>query len=106
MTLVVAPDALEDVDAAAVRLNGERPGHGDVLNDLFAAALTAIGSEPRRFARCEDGPDGIEFREAYIARFGYRVIFTARDADVVEVVAVIHVRRRPGAWADRLNDRN
>lgn len=106
MTVTASPLALEDVDAAVVRLDRERAGHGDAMNALFAAALREIGRMPRRFPRAEDGPPGIECREAFIERFEYRVIFTFASADTVEVLAVVHARRKPAAWHRRLSELN
>jgi plasmid stabilization system protein ParE len=106
MTVVTSPMALEDVDAAAVRLNRERAGHGDALNDLFAEAVREIGRMPRRFPRAEDSPPGVECREAFIERFEYRVIFSFASAEMVEVLAVVHARRKPASWHRRLSELN
>ena len=103
MTVFVSPTALGHVDAAAIRLDRQRAGYGDTLNDLFAAAVSAIRLAPRQFPRAEDGA---EFREAFIARFEYRVVFAVRDADTVEVVAVVHARRKPGSWSRHLPSSN
>jgi plasmid stabilization system protein ParE len=106
MTVRVTDVATAHALAAEDRLDREHPGYGRAFIDLFRAVLTAIESMPRQFPKVDDGPDGAEFREAFIARFEYRVIFAFRDASTGEVVAVVHARRKPGTWTRYLPSSN
>lgn len=104
MTAVVSESAHQEALAAERRLDSEQPGYGAQFIDLFEVAVRAIGNRPRFYPRTEDGPAGVETREYYIDRFEYRVIFVFRRDDVVEVIALVHARRRPSSWVGRLND--
>ena len=105
MTVLVAPAALEDVDAAARRLEGEHPGYGLALADLFDAAVDAIRQGPRQHPRADDAPAGLEVREVFIRRFDYRVLYLLA-AEAATVLRVVHARRRPGTWAHGLPSSN
>jgi plasmid stabilization system protein ParE len=41
------------------------------------------------------------YRRASLSRFPY-VIFFRADAEVVQVVAIAHAKRRPGYWLERI----
>jgi plasmid stabilization system protein ParE len=53
------------------------------------------------YPETEDSFSGVETRDYFIARFGYRVIYTF-DGNEAVIVAVFHASRRPGAWHRRL----
>lgn len=105
MTVLVAPSAIEDVDAAARRLEVEHPGYGLAMADLFDAAVDAIRRGPRQHPRADDGPPGLEVREVFIRRFEYRVLY-ALAGDAATVLRVVHARRRPGSWVRGLPSPN
>ncbi len=101
----ILPAAQADVFAAEDRLEREQAGYGTAFGGLMATAVADLTDRPRSFAPAEDGPPGVEVREAFVARFEYRVIFVV-DGDEVAVIAVIHARRKPGAWLRRLTELN
>lgn len=41
------------------------------------------------------------FRWVRVRRFPYRLIFERLDGETVQVIAVVHSRRRPGYWKRR-----
>jgi plasmid stabilization system protein ParE len=60
------------------------------------AALDAIAAAPLRFPLL----DRIH-RESPVARFPFRIVYRI-VADRIVVVAVVHAKRRPGYWRDRI----
>jgi toxin ParE1/3/4 len=57
--------------------------------------ISGILSEPERWPMFEAGA-----RRALLNDFPYSVIYRIKG-DVVEIVAIMHQRRKPGYWADR-----
>ena len=101
MTLRVTAEARSDALETEARLERERPGFGQAFTGLFDAAVVAIRNAPRQHSPTEDGPDGIETREVFVARFNQRVIYAVTDTAVV-ILAVVHAHSRPGAWVGRV----
>lgn len=97
MTLRVAPEAAEELEAARAFYEGRRPGLGDAFVNSIDALFAQIHDTPLLFALL---PDSIDLRRAPLGRFPYVVIYLVH-ARTVHVVAVAHARRRPGYWADR-----
>ena len=58
-------------------------------------AVEAISSNPERWPQVEENT-----QQYLLRRFPYAVIYRAR-AERVLVVAVAHMRRRPGYWRGR-----
>lgn len=106
MTIRLSDDAMFDALAAEKWLDSERAGSGGQFIALFTSALEKIAGQPLWYARTEDGPQQPETREYFIARFEYRVIYTIESDHDIEVLAVVHVRQRPGSWVRRLGERN
>jgi len=59
------------------------------------AALSAIAHNPKRFAAIDE-----RHRECPMGRFPFRVVYRI-EADGIIVMAIAHVKRRPGYWRDR-----
>ena len=97
------PAANDDVVEATAYYELRCSGLGDDLYGDFRRAVRLIGESPRLYPRTEDGPDEPENREFTIARFHYRVIYAVWKGEAV-IVAVLHARRRPGTWRDRLTN--
>jgi toxin ParE1/3/4 len=73
-------------------------GLGANYRDEFEAAMVTICEMPERF-RIEYLP---EIRLFHLTRFPITLIFTL-SANVVQILAVAHKRRRPGYWVARLH---
>ncbi|MCB1806557.1 MAG: type II toxin-antitoxin system RelE/ParE family toxin [Candidatus Competibacteraceae bacterium] len=89
------PEALKEADEAAAFYKQKHPGLElrflEALNDIIAR----IRRNPSIYRRIEG-----EVRKCRIMRFPYGVIY--RDqGDRVEVLAVMHLRQRPGYWKSR-----
>jgi plasmid stabilization system protein ParE len=95
-------EAARDEAAGIARWYNDRPGrYGAAFLDEFEGALAAIAAHPRHHSLAEDGREGHEDREYFIARFKQRVVFTI-DHNGITVLSVIHSSRKPGTWFRRL----
>ena len=80
---------------AAGFYEGQRPGLGARFIDAVARAAARTAEIPLAGA-----PLGGAIRRQFVVGFPYVLIFRA-DRDPVRVLAVAHLRRRPGYWRDR-----
>jgi toxin ParE1/3/4 len=93
--LVAQPRADLDVVAAYQWYESERVGLGMEFLDQLSAAYDRIAEDPLRYQDLESGIRRVLFR-----RFPYAVYF-AIEADLVVVLAVLHVSRDPAEWQRR-----
>lgn len=104
-TVVVDEDAALEAEAQA-RYYEERAG--EVVSIRFAAEIAAIvrGLADNRFAGAMH--PRVRFRlpvkRVFLDRFPFAVVFFVED-EVVMVVAVEALKKRPGYWANRLTTR-
>jgi hypothetical protein len=103
MTVVIRPEAIDELLSSARWYNERRPGLGDELIAEAWAVLGRIQATPTAFGRYEyyRGPD--EVRRAGLARFPYSVIFLI-EPDCIGVLAFAPDKRRPLYWLNRLRD--
>ena len=94
-------EAEEELRLAAQFYEEAQPGLGQALIVEVRRAKDLIAAHPLA-ARIERG----EIRVLSIARFPYRIYYRVR-ADEIVVIAIGHLRRRPGFWHARtwLTDR-
>jgi toxin ParE1/3/4 len=96
--LDVSSEAELEIFQAALRYEREREGLGfrfeAQVNTVFARLL----ENPFQFPVIEDG-----VRRALVRDFPYGVFFTM-DADLITVLAVLHLRRHPDTWKRRRPD--
>jgi hypothetical protein len=64
-------------------------------------ALDEIASMPRRFPPVESAPLGMEVREYFIFKLGYRIVFELRPTEI-RIVSFGRFRRHDRQWMDRL----
>src|SRR4051794_9558574 len=69
---------------------------GNEFVDELQSAITRIAAGPQRGANHLHGT-----RAMLVERFPYVIVYRILD-DRVEVVAIQHVRRRPGYWRSRI----
>jgi hypothetical protein len=103
MTLVIRPEAIEELLASARWYNQQRSGLGNELIDEAWAVLGRIEATPEAFGRYEfyRGPDVV--RRAGFARFPYSALFLV-EPDCIGVLAFAPDKRRPLYWLNRLRD--
>jgi plasmid stabilization system protein ParE len=102
------PEARAEFDAAADWYEGEQRGLGvafvaaveEAVGRLAAAPLAGA---PLTAAALTAGPldaDAGELRRVFVHRFPYAVLYAAEPARLL-IVAIAHLRRRPGYWRHR-----
>lgn len=93
-------EADEELTAAAIWYQQRGAGLGERLLEEAVEAFSAIGRNPKRFARARFRTRR-EIRRYLLAHFPYAIVYEVRENECL-VVAVAHTARRPGYWAKRL----
>jgi len=97
--VVFHPEAEAEFLAAARFYESHRPGLGlDLIDEVRRAAGVLVAS-PRlghRFSK--------RLRRILVRRFPYGLVYRV-EPDTIFIVAVAHLRRRPGYWRRRRQDR-
>ena len=79
------------------RAESRRTGLGALYLPDFETTMVRVCKHPDRY-RIEIKPD---IRRVRLARFPYSVIYRSAD-NLVQILAVAHLRRRPQYWQQRL----
>ena len=89
-----AADELSD----AVRwYESRRAGLGGEFFDAVSASLSLVETNPEIGTTIS--ADG-QTRRVLVARFPYQLVYRLRATEIV-IVAIAHMKRRPGYWKDR-----
>jgi len=96
-----APEVPDELAEAVLWYEARRSGLGGELLDEIDATLPLVEGRPRSFPRLQDVSASHEVRRALLARFPYAIVFLVRREEV-RVLAVAHVKRRPGYWLSRI----
>lgn len=97
MTRVIELLAIAEADLAEAK-DWYRCCHPHLEADLILCVdetLARIVRHPHSFARLKG-----EFRQAFVHRFPYRIVFRM-VADRIVVVAILHTARHPHTWVAR-----
>jgi toxin ParE1/3/4 len=89
-------EADEEQTDAALYLDAERAGYGDLFLDELTTLFDEIATYPLIGARV-----GRRARKLPMNRFRYSIIYQPTH-DRIFVVAIAHHSRRPGYWRPRL----
>lgn len=102
MTLLAefSAEAEEELEAAAVWFDEQRPRLGSEFLEAVDDALALIVDWPRSGPIVGVVSDGVEVRRAPIPRFRFHLGYLVLD-DRVRVLAVAHDHRKPGYWRTR-----
>ena len=92
------PEARSEFRESARYYEIQQPGLGHRYVDAVRDAVTRIRSRPQLYREIAPG-----VRQCRIPRFPYGIIYRIRNSGI-EVVAVMHLHRRPGYWKDRLSE--
>ena len=84
-----------ELEAAAEWYQGKRPGLGGDFVAAVERRIVEVLESSRRW------PLVAGTRRVLTARFPYAIIYREISNEEIEIVAVAHVKRRPGYWADR-----
>ncbi|AFM11755.1 type II toxin-antitoxin system RelE/ParE family toxin [Turneriella parva] len=98
MALEFLEPATFEVDEAFRFYEGQRSGLGlDFIFDL-RACLERIVRYPNAWQ-----PFELETRRCRLTKFPYAAVY-AEEADLILIVAVMHLHREPGYWSDRIKN--
>lgn len=95
MRLVVHPAAISEARDARLWYSERNPAAADAFMQQLDAAIARLVERPFAWPQFEQGA-----RRVHLRRFPYYVIYRVHE-DLVEVVAVMHGRRRPCCWHGR-----
>ena len=95
-------ETLAEIDATAAWYDGQRVGLDlEFLVDL-RDTLTSLRAAPGVSTPDREAPTEARVRRRRLHRFPYAIVFAKTTTDYV-VLAVMHLRRRPGYWLSRLD---
>jgi hypothetical protein len=97
----LAAEATDELADAAAWYRERRPGLELEFLAEIERLLPLIARAPASFAGLLDLPAVPRIRRALLPRFPYAVIFMELENEI-RVLAVAHVKRRPGYWLSRV----
>ena len=95
------PEALEEFEQASAWYERARPGVGHRFAARVDDTIDRIAEAPLSFPVLLRLDATYIVRRARLDRFPYGVVFLPLASDV-RILAVAHLRRRPGYWQGRL----
>lgn len=96
MSTIFLDPARDELEEATQYYEQQKEGLGEEFAREVENALDRIQKHPKAWTPLTD-----DVRRCRLNRFPYGVVYTVRDDDII-IVAVMHLRRAPGYWADRL----
>jgi plasmid stabilization system protein ParE len=99
----IHPGAAADLALAGDWYEKQLPGLGLELVAELQRALPVIGDAPRVWPPWPGVGENSGVRRFLLARFPFAIGYTVK-ADEVIILAVAHLRRRPGYWLVRLSE--
>ena len=102
MRLELHPDARLELQAAVDWYDSRDARAADDFDQAIRAALKEIQDHPRAWTPViMRRAAGLGIRQLVLRRFPFTLPYVVRE-ELVVVLAVAHVRRRPGYWLKRL----
>lgn len=95
MAIRIAPSAHRDLRNASRSYEDQKRGLGGDFLDEVDLIFTRVEHTPLQFPEVEPN-----VRRALLRRFPFAVYFVT-EAGVVEIIAVLHMRRDPEMWRTR-----
>jgi hypothetical protein len=95
MRVLNHPEATAELIAAVEWYQEVRAGLGEELLADFERTVSRLSADPERFPTIKNNVRKIRFQ-----RFPYAIMFRIH-ADSIEIVAVMHLHRRPFYWLGR-----
>jgi len=99
----IHPGAAADLTSAGDWYEQQLPGLGGDLADEVSHALDAIAERPMTWPLWPEVGEPVGVRRFLLARFPFAVGYIVEGSEVI-VLAVAHLRRRPGYWLTRAAD--
>jgi len=100
LPVVLRSEAEVEFEEAFDLYEAIHPGLGAAFATRVRECFSRIAVSPKLYAVVLD-----DIRQALVRKFPYFVCYRERSADV-EVIAVMHTSRDPGAWHGRLSTDN
>ena len=98
MRAIFLEEALLELRDAVRYYNKERQGLGFELAHEVRASLGRIKEYPEIWIEIDSG-----IRKCIVKRFPYAVLYTVDD-DLVIIIALMHMKRMPFYWKDRVDN--
>jgi plasmid stabilization system protein ParE len=95
-SLILAPEAEQDLAEAFAWYEAQRPGLGEELLRCIEACIEAIRRTPLMHPMVHES-----YRRGLVRRFPYAVFYEC-EKDAITVYAVFHTARDPKKWRGRL----
>jgi plasmid stabilization system protein ParE len=89
-------DALAELERAKAWYDAQRFGLGESFFQEITTAISRIQEAPNAWPEYQR-----ETRRFLVHRFPFAIIYSQRSTGLL-VVAVMHLKRRPGYWTSRL----
>ena len=89
------PSASQELEAASSFYEGRRPGLGEELADQIEDVCVLLSEYPAIGRKVDELHRSVPLR-----RFPFILFYRVR-ANVVQIIAVAHKRKRPGYWRRR-----
>jgi plasmid stabilization system protein ParE len=89
-------EARQDLVEAARWYEERRAGLGSEFLDAFLVEIDRLEQNPETNPRVD-----VEVRRALLRRFPYGIYYVV-ESDFIEILAIRHLRRQPGAWKKRV----
>jgi len=93
---VFLPPAEEEMIAAAQHYEDQSTGLGAEFLIEVARTVAAIATHPKATPKVKQ-----DIRRRLLKRFPFGILYVAK-ADEIVIIAVMHLRRRPGYWQEGL----
>ena len=101
MIFEVDSEALREAREAAAWYALRREGLGEQFAEALSETFHDIKNSPRRFAQLFGISDQVRVRRSLVDKFPYLVVYFETE-ERIRIVAVMHAKRRPECWKDRL----
>ena len=96
-------ETLAEIDATATWYDAQRAGLGLEFLAELRSTLAALRAAPGVSTADREAAGDAHVRRRRLHRFPYAVVFAESTTEYV-VIAVMHLRRRPGYWLSRLDE--
>ena len=101
MTVILHPGAAADIASAGDWYERHREGLALEFAEEIDRALEVISENPETWLFWPGSPVEFGIRRFMLPRFPFAVAYTMQGEQVI-VLAVAHVRRKPGFWLERV----
>ena len=94
--LIIRPEAEEELNQAYQWYESQRKGLGDDFLLCVEGGLARLNRNPELYRKIHG-----DIRRLLIGRFPFGIFFIENEQHI-SILAVLHARRNPGTWRDRV----